>query len=88
MIKSEIKIINKLGLHARPASKLVKLISTSNSDVTLIKDDQKVNAKSILGVLLLQAECNSTVRLEINGEDEVDLLEQITDLVNSRFGEE
>lgn len=88
MIKSEIRILNKLGLHARPASKLVKIISMSDSDVTLIKGGQRVNAKSILGVLLLQAECNSIVKLEINGPDETQLLQQINDLVSRKFGEE
>ncbi len=88
MIKAEIKILNKLGLHARPASKLVKIISTSDSLVTLIKNEQRVNARSILGVLLLQAEQNSTIKLEINGSDENELLEQINELVRNKFGEE
>ncbi len=87
MVSAEIKIINKLGLHARPATKLVRRASLGKSEVTIIKDDQKVNAKSILGVMLLQAEQGSTIRIEVVGEDEEDLLSKLIDLVRSKFDE-
>jgi len=88
MIKSEFKILNELGLHARPASKLVKIISTSESDVFYIKDGQRVNGKSILGVMLLQAEKDSIVKIEINGIDEEQVLEKILKLVADKFYED
>ena len=88
MVKTEIKVLNNLGIHARPASKIVKIASTGSSLVTLIKDGERVNAQSILGVMLLQAEQGSTVTIEVEGEDEVDVLEKIVELVNARFGEE
>ncbi|NQT34893.1 HPr family phosphocarrier protein [bacterium] len=87
MVSAEIKITNKLGLHARPATKLVRLASSGKSEVSIMKNDQRVNAKSILGVMLLQAEQGSTIRIEVNGEDEEDLLNKLIDLVRSKFGE-
>lgn len=87
MVSAEIKITNKLGLHARPATKLVRLASSGKSEVSISKNDQKVNAKSILGIMLLQAEQGSTIRIEVNGEDEEDLLNKLLDLVRTKFGE-
>ena len=81
-------ILNLLGIHARPASKLVKIASTGSSRVTLIKDGQRVNARSILGVMLLQAEKGSTVTIEVVGEDEAIVLEKIVELIQAKFGEE
>jgi len=88
MVKTNIEILNLLGIHARPASKLVKIASTGSSLVTLIKDGQRVNAKSILGVMLLQAERGSTVTIEVVGKDEEVVLEKIIELINAKFGEE
>ncbi len=87
MVSAEIKITNKLGLHARPATKLVRLASSGKSEVSIMKDNQKVNAKSILGVMLLQAEQGSTIRIEVIGEDEEDLLNKLIGLVQSKFDE-
>ena len=87
MVSAEIKITNTLGLHARPATKLVRLASRGKSEVSIIKNNQKVNAKSILGVMLLQAEQGSTIRIEVVGEDEEDLLSKLIDLVRSKFDE-
>jgi phosphocarrier protein len=88
MVKTDIEILNLLGIHARPASKLVKIASTGSSLVTLIKDGQRVNARSILGVMLLQAEKGSTVTIEVVGDDETAVLEKIVDLIHAKFGEE
>ncbi len=88
MVKSDVEILNQLGIHARPASKLVKIASTGSSLVTLIKDGERVNAKSILGVMLLQAEQGSTVTIEVVGEDETDVLAKIVELINAKFGED
>jgi len=88
MQKTEVTILNRLGLHARPASKLVKIASTGKSEVTLIKDGQRANGKSILGVMLLQAEQGSTLTLEVKGIDEEEVLSQIIELINDKFGED
>ncbi len=88
MISAEIIITNKLGLHARPATKLVKIASTSKAQVFIIKDGQRVNAKSILGVMLLQAEQGSRVTIEVNGEGEGEVLERLLELIRDKFGEE
>ena len=88
MISAEVTIINKLGLHARPATRLVKLASSGKAQVTIIKDEQRVNAKSILGVMLLQAEQGSRITIEVDGEEEGKLLEKILELVRNKFGED
>ncbi len=88
MIKQETKIINQLGLHARAAAKLVKLASSFESEVELVKDEQSVNAKSIMGVMMLAASCGTTVELHVNGPDEQQAMEGVIDLINSRFEEE
>ena len=88
MQKTNIKVINRLGLHARPASKLVKLASTGRSKVTLIKDGKRVNGCSILGVMLLEAEQGSEVTVEVEGEDEEEIILQIIKLFEDKFDEE
>ena len=88
MIKAEVRIINKLGLHARPAQKLVKIASISKSQVMVIKNGQRVNARSILGVLLLQAEQGSKITIEVTGEDEEQVLTDLLNLINNKFDEE
>jgi len=88
MISSEITISNRLGLHARPASKLVQTAANGNSEVFLIRDGQRVNCRSILGVMLLAAEYGSTVRFEVSGEDEIEVMRKLTELVVNKFGED
>ena len=88
MISAEVRIRNKLGLHARPATKLVRTAASGESEVFLEKDGQRVNAQSILGVMLLQAEQGSILRIFVNGDDEQAVLRQLVELVNSKFGEE
>lgn len=87
MRSAEIELINRLGLHARAASKLVQTASGFESRVWLTHDDKRVNAKSIMGVLLLAAPCGSRLTLEVDGRDEDDAVAAITDLVAQRFGE-
>ena len=87
MIKKKIKIINKLGLHARASSKLTKLACTFNSKIFLIKDTNKVNAKSIMEVLMLAAGKNTMISLEANGSDEKKAILEIENLINNYFGE-
>lgn len=88
MITRELQIINKLGLHARAAAKLVKLSSSFASNIDIEKEGQRVNSKSIMGVMMLAASCGSTVTLRAEGDDETQALDAIVDLINRRFDEE
>ena len=87
MVKKNIKIINKLGLHARASSKLTQLACTFNSEIFLIKDGNKVNAKSIMEVLMLAASKNTIILLEASGSDEKKAILDIENLINNYFGE-
>jgi phosphocarrier protein HPr len=87
MISENITIINKLGLHARAASKLVGCASQYESEVFLGKSGNRVNAKSIMGVMMLAASKGVELELEIDGNDEQDCRDAIVELFNNRFGE-
>jgi phosphocarrier protein len=87
MMKEEIEIINKLGLHARASSKLTQTASQFKSDVWIEKNDRKVNAKSIMGVMMLAAAKGSIISLEASGEDEAAAIEALKALINDCFGE-
>lgn len=88
MIRRPIKLVNRLGLHARAASKLVQAAGAHDSEVWLEHDDKRVNAKSLMGVLLLAAPCGTELVLEVSGEDESEAADAIERLVADRFGEE
>ena len=88
MIQREITIINKLGLHARAASKLVTLAQGFESQITLSQGDKKANAKSIMSLLVLAAPKNSQLLLEVDGGDEQEAEEAIASLINNRFEED
>lgn len=83
----ELELVNRLGLHARAASKLVQTASGFDSQVWLAHRGKRVNAKSIMGVLLLAAPCGSKLTLEVDGPDEDAATEAIAGLVADRFGE-
>ena len=87
MIRKEVEIKNKFGLHARPASLLVKLASSFDCDIQLAKDDTEVNAKSILGVMMLAAGPGQRIAVIADGEGEADAVHAIVSLVESKFGE-
>ena len=87
MIKASITISNKLGLHARASAKLTKLAGTFQSDVFMTRNDRRVNAKSIMGVMMLAAGIGSVVELEVSGADEQVALDALTALINDKFGE-
>ena len=87
MIEREARIINSLGLHARPAAQIVRLAATFTSHIELEKDDLSVNAKSIMGVMMLAAESGSTLKIRADGEDEDRAVSALADLVASGFGE-
>ena len=87
MIKTSITISNKLGLHARASAKLTKLAGSFQCDVHLTRNDRRVNAKSIMGVMMLAAGLGSTVEIETAGLDEQVAMNAITALINDKFGE-
>jgi len=87
MIKRTVRIINKLGLHARPAAMLVTVASRYESEVFLTKDDLRVNGKSIMGVMMLAAEKGTELTIEIDGSDEKSAMDEIIRAIESGFGE-
>ena len=87
MQEQEITIINKLGLHARAAAKLVNTASAFSSEVFVSKNGQQVNGKSIMGVMMLAASKGTTIHLQVSGEDEEAAMQALKDLINDRFGE-
>jgi phosphocarrier protein HPr len=87
MTECEMTIVNSLGLHARPAAQLVRLASSFQSEVHLEKDGFSVNGKSIMGVMMLAAECGSTVTVRADGPDAEAALAAISELVAKGFGE-
>ncbi|WP_422009993.1 HPr family phosphocarrier protein [Roseateles sp.] len=87
MIKSTLTISNKLGLHARASAKLTKLAGSFKCEIHMSRNGRRVNAKSIMGVMMLAAGMGSTVELETDGDDEQAAQDQITALVNDKFGE-
>jgi phosphocarrier protein HPr len=87
MLRTTLKINNKLGLHARASAKLTKLAGSFKSEVFLTRNGRRVNAKSIMGVMMLAAGLGSEVELEVEGEDQDQALQAIQALVDDRFGE-
>jgi len=87
MIKKEITIINKAGMHTRPASAIVKIAAKYKADFFLSKDDFEVNGKSIIGVMTLAAEQGSKLMLKFNGPDEDQLAKEIIDFFERGFNE-
>lgn len=87
MQQQEIEIINKLGLHARASGKLTQLASSFKSEVWIAKNGRRVNAKSIMGVMMLAAGKGTTVALDVEGPDESEAMQALVQLINQRFGE-
>ena len=87
MIEREVSIVNPLGMHARPAAQVARLASTFASDIELAKDGMDVNAKSIMGVMMLAAECGSTVVVRATGADEEQAVAALAKLIADGFGE-
>ncbi|MEO6331987.1 MAG: HPr family phosphocarrier protein [Gemmatimonadaceae bacterium] len=87
MIERHVEIINKLGLHARPAAEIVKTAAKFECNITLTRDDLEVNGKSIMGVMMLAAEFGSTIALRADGPDEEQAVEALAALVASKFRE-
>ena len=87
MARAEIEISNKLGLHARASAKLTQLAGSFRSEVWLEKGTRRINAKSIMGVMMLAAGKGSTIVVETTGSDEQPALEALLKLIGDKFGE-
>ena len=83
----EVTISNKLGLHARAAAKLVNIANGYSAEVTLEKQGQKINGKSIMGVMMLAASQGTVIRVTVSGEGEEEALRSLVDLIDDKFGE-
>jgi len=87
VIRRAVKVTNKLGLHARASAKLTQLASRFQSSIWIERNGRRVNAKSIMGVMMLAAGIGSTVELETEGADELAAIDEIEALFNDKFGE-
>lgn len=87
MTERSVTVVNKLGIHARPAAEIVKTASRFRSEITIVRDDMEVNGKSIMGVMMLAAERGATILVRAEGEDSEAALDAIAALVAERFGE-
>lgn len=88
MIEQEAEIINKLGLHARASAKLTQLASKYQSEVWMTRNKRRVNAKSIMGVMMLAAGKGAVVQIEAEGPDEKECMDALMQLIHSKFGED
>lgn len=87
MIRREVEIINKLGLHARASTRLTQVAGCYASDIMITRGDRRVNAKSIMGVMMLAASKGSKLTIEANGPDEQEAIAALVELISNRFGE-
>jgi phosphocarrier protein HPr len=87
MPERTVQIVNRNGLHARPAAEIVKLASKFQSEITIVKDDLDVNGKSIMGVMMLAAEHGSSITFRAEGPDAAQALDALATLVGNKFGE-
>lgn len=88
MIEQKVKILNSLGLHARPSAQFVQIASKFKSDVYLSKNNREVNGKSIMGVMTLAAEMGSLLTIKVDGQDEQKAIKALINLVKSKFNED
>ena len=87
MIRATVTISNKLGLHARASAKLTKLAGSYRSEIHLSRNGRRINAKSIMGVMMLAAGLGSEVEIEAEGDDQQPALDALIALINDKFGE-
>jgi phosphocarrier protein HPr len=87
MVERTVQIVNKNGLHARPAAEIVKISARYQSEITLVKDGMEVNGKSIMGVMMLAAECGSSLLLRAEGADADAVVDALATLIANKFGE-
>ncbi len=88
MPEQQVQIVNKLGLHARASAKLAATASRFSAEVTLIRDDIAVNAKSIMGIMMLAATRGSMLRIRTEGDDAEQAMQALVQLIEDRFGED
>ena len=88
MISKNLSVLNKLGLHARAAAKIVFLANKFKSNITLVKDDKQADAKSIMKILMLSASKGSVINITIQGEDEIQAMNSIEKLFHNKFDED
>ena len=88
MKKIQVQIINKLGLHARPSSKLAELCGQYSSNIWILKDDKKISAKNMMDILMLAVPHKSKINILVQGDDEKEATDKIKELIVNRFGEE
>jgi phosphocarrier protein len=87
MLERDVEVENANGIHARPAAEIVKLAAKFAANITIARDGLEVNGKSIMGVMMLAAECGSTVRVRADGADEDAAIAALAELIASKFGE-
>jgi phosphocarrier protein HPr len=87
MPERAVEVVNEAGIHARPAAEIVKAAAKFKSEIVIIKDDLEVNAKSIMGVMMLAAECGATVIIRAEGDDAEAAINALANLIASKFGE-
>lgn len=87
MRQRDVEIVNRLGLHARASAKLTQTAGQFQSDIWLTRNNRRVNAKSIMGVMMLAAARGTTVRIETDGIDEAPAMDALVTLINDKFGE-
>lgn len=87
MVERTVQILNKNGLHARPAAEIVKLAAKYRSEITISRDGTEVNGKSIMGVMMLAAECGASILLRADGDDAEQAIDAIAALIANKFGE-
>ena len=88
MITKKITVLNKLGIHARPAAQVVRVASRFQADVTVEKDDERVDGKSIMGLMMLAVGCGAEISVTADGADEAEALAAIEELISGKFGED
>ena len=88
MITKDLKVLNKLGLHARAAAKLVFIANKFVSDITLVKDDKQADARSIMKILMLSASRDSIINITVEGNDEIQAMKSIEKLFQNKFDED
>lgn len=87
MITKKLTVLNKLGIHARPAAQFVRVASRFQSDVTVGKDDESIDGKSIMGLMMLAVGCGAEITVTVDGPDEAETLAALEELVKGKFGE-
>ena len=84
----DLVVVNKLGLHARPAAMFVRVANRFSSDILVEKDGEEINGKSIMGLMLLAAGCGSRLKVTVTGADANDMIKALEELIARKFGEE